>query len=219
MADLKRSTKPVSQWTSNELLAFNIRVEDAGVEAFFNIPQLPTPTVSTTILDNFDKSHLNLCRTATVYKRSAEEPPSSIDLSLFLLNLLEYVTIGHSLHGLWAKLSFLMAGQRIIARIDLFLKSVDGLHEYLLIFHEDNVSCLNHTFLRLACTIVQCQHSNQDPEAQVIAKAIIAFDHNNCQRVKSGLQCLPAKDICAIVMKFKTHCTHLLSHSCYDSTC
>jgi hypothetical protein len=42
MADLDRSAKRVSHWTNNELLAFNIRVEDAGVEAFFNVPQLPT---------------------------------------------------------------------------------------------------------------------------------------------------------------------------------
>ena len=149
----QRSAKPVSKWTSNELLAFNIRVEDAGVEAFFNIPQLPPPTVSPTILGNFDEPLGPLPasdRLLFAYKRSAEEPPSSIDLSLFVLNLLEYnVTIGHDLHGLWAKLPFLMGGQSIIAKIDLFLKSVDGLREYFLIFHEDKVKYLNHTFLGL----------------------------------------------------------------------
>ena len=86
MADLKRSAKPVSQWANNELLAFNIRVEDAGVEAFFNMPQLPPPTVSTTILNVLDEPPVPLPtsdRLFFVYNRSAEEPSSSMELSLF----------------------------------------------------------------------------------------------------------------------------------------
>ncbi|EDR13427.1 uncharacterized protein LACBIDRAFT_323068 [Laccaria bicolor S238N-H82] len=181
MADLERSAKPVSQWTNNMLLAFNIRVEDAGVEAFFNIPQLPPPTVSSAILDNLDEPP-GLSYEDHVffnYKGMAERLRSCIEFTLFLLGLLHYDS-GYRLLSVWAKLSLPMAGRRINADIDLFV--MNELGEYILIFHED-------------------KHSSQDPEAQVIAKAIAAFDCNNNKRVKSGLQRLPDKDICAIVMK------------------
>jgi hypothetical protein len=152
MADLERSAKRVSQWTNNELLAFNIRVEDAGVEAFFDIPQLPPPTASATILDNLDQPPgplFNNDRLFFAYKHLAEGPLSCIDFTMFLLNLLEYANVGHRMLNVWAKLPFLMAGRRIIANIDLFLIDVAEPKEYLLIFHEDKVGCLNHTFLRL----------------------------------------------------------------------
>jgi hypothetical protein len=152
MADLERSAKPVSQWTNNELLAFNIRVEDAGVEAFFNIPQLPPPTASTATLDNLDDPPgplLNNDRLFFAYKCSAERAErrlSCIDLTRFLLDLLDYNS-GYRLLSVWAKLSLLMGGRRINANIDLFV--INELDEYLLIIHEDKVSCLTGTFLRL----------------------------------------------------------------------
>ena len=154
MADLERSAKLVSQWTNNELLAFNIRVEDAGVEAFFNIPQLPPPTVSTTILDNLDEPVLPQAlpkndRQYFEYERLAEKPLSIIDFPMFLLKLLGYEN-RHHLLGIWAKDPLLMAGRRIIARTDLYLMNVDdSLNEVRLIVHEDKVSCLTGIFLRL----------------------------------------------------------------------
>ena len=151
MADLERSAKRVSQWTNNELLAFNIRVEGAGVEAFFNIPQLPPPTVSRSILDNLDEPPEPLLdddRLFFDYKRSAEYPLSSIEFTMYLLKITNYES-GNRLLGVWAKDSLLMAGRRFIAKIDLFLMKVDELNEYILIVHEDKVSCLTGTFLRL----------------------------------------------------------------------
>lgn len=142
-------------------------------------------------MNNLDKPPGTLLKNDRLffaYKRDAEGPLpveapfSRLNFTMFLLDLLEYDTIRNSLVGLWGKLPFLMGGQRIIAKIDLFLKSVDELHEYLSIVHED-------------------KHPNQDPEAQVIAKAIVAFHHNNCKRMKAGLQRLPDKDTCAIVME------------------
>ncbi|EDR02351.1 uncharacterized protein LACBIDRAFT_309609 [Laccaria bicolor S238N-H82] len=182
MAGLERSAKRVSQWTNNELLAFNIRVKDAGVEAFFNIPQLPLPTVSTTILDNLDEPPgplLEMDYPFFAYKHYAEQPHTFNDFPMFLLKLLRYES-GRRLLLVWAKDPLLMAGRRVIANTDLYLMKVGEVKEVLLIVHED-------------------KHSNQDPEAQVIAKAIAAFDRNNNNRVKSGLQRLPDKDIWAIV--------------------
>lgn len=41
MATLTRSAKLASKWTTNELEAFNITVEDVDLEQFFGITQLP----------------------------------------------------------------------------------------------------------------------------------------------------------------------------------
>ena len=154
MANLKRSAKRVSQWINNEILTFNIRVEDAGVEAFFNIPQLPSPTVSTTILDNLDEPMLPEALPKNdhqffEYECLAEKPLSIIDFPMFLLKLLGYEN-RHHLLGIWAKDPLLMAGRRIIAMTDLYLMSVDDpLYEVYLVVHENKVSCLTGIFLRL----------------------------------------------------------------------
>ena len=55
MASLVRSAKSGSDGSVNELLAFNIRVVDAIIPAFFNTNELPLPTASAIILDNMDK--------------------------------------------------------------------------------------------------------------------------------------------------------------------
>jgi hypothetical protein len=52
MANLIRIAKSGSEWTGNELLAFNIRVANANTASFFNTTQLPPAHVSDTILDN-----------------------------------------------------------------------------------------------------------------------------------------------------------------------
>ena len=156
MADLERSAKPVSQWTNKELLAYNVRIEDAGVETFFNIPQLPPPTarVSTTILDNLDEPPGPLPHERDHvffnYKRSAERRPSCIEFIMFLLGFLYYDS-GYRVLSVWAKLPLFMAGQRIKANIDVFV--INELFEYLLIVHEDKVSCSTRTSLRLTVSL------------------------------------------------------------------
>lgn len=57
MATLIRSPKPASKWTTNELEAFNITIEDADLEQFFGITQLPPvpATVPQALLNGGDK--------------------------------------------------------------------------------------------------------------------------------------------------------------------
>jgi hypothetical protein len=55
MASLLRSAKSGSDWSDNELLAFNIQVVDASIPAFFNTHELPPPIASATILNNMGK--------------------------------------------------------------------------------------------------------------------------------------------------------------------
>ncbi|KAF8969914.1 hypothetical protein BDZ97DRAFT_1596519, partial [Flammula alnicola] len=54
MANIIRSAKSGSDWTMNELLAYNIHVVDEDVATFFGHPNLPAPTVDPIILNNSD---------------------------------------------------------------------------------------------------------------------------------------------------------------------
>ena len=69
---------------------------------------------------------------------------------MFLLGFLYYDS-GYRVLSLWAKLPLFMAGQRIIANIDVFV--INDLYEYLLIVHEDKVSCSTRTSLRLTVSL------------------------------------------------------------------
>ncbi|KIJ13974.1 hypothetical protein PAXINDRAFT_100449 [Paxillus involutus ATCC 200175] len=52
MAQLIRSAKSGSDWSGNELFAFNIVIQDVDAATFFGVPQLPATTVSPVILNN-----------------------------------------------------------------------------------------------------------------------------------------------------------------------
>jgi hypothetical protein len=52
MAQLIRSAKSGSDWSGNELFAFNIVIQDVDAATFFGAPQLPATTVSPVILNN-----------------------------------------------------------------------------------------------------------------------------------------------------------------------
>lgn len=52
MANLIRSAKSGSDWRQNELVAFNITIQNVDVQTFFGVAQLPQTTVSTVILNN-----------------------------------------------------------------------------------------------------------------------------------------------------------------------
>jgi hypothetical protein len=94
MESLLRSAKSGSDWSDYELLAFNIRVADASVPAFFNTAELPPPTVSATILNNMDKPDGPLMKDDRLffqYMRLVENPRSSEsrvdDFSAFILRI------------------------------------------------------------------------------------------------------------------------------------
>ena len=96
MASLLRSTKSGSNWSDNELLAFNIRVVDAGITAFFNTPELPL-TVSATILNNMDKPDGPLMKDDRLFFQymglveNPRSPESRVDdFAAFILRILNY---------------------------------------------------------------------------------------------------------------------------------
>ncbi|PPQ86429.1 hypothetical protein CVT25_008087 [Psilocybe cyanescens] len=186
MANLIRSAKSGSDWSSNELLAFNIRVVEAGMAAFFNTTELPQPMVSTTILANVDKPDGPLIKDDRLffqYMKMVEKPRSSEsrvdDFAAFLLRITNYDELDRVICQR-TEISFPMVGQRVDAKFDVCL--VNDL-EFLLLVQEDK---------RVA--------SYEDPEPQVIAEAIAAFYQNNLRRRLSGLQPLAFKYIPAIAM-------------------
>ena len=97
MANLLRSAKSGSDWSENELLAFNIRVVGATLAAFFNTPELPPSTVSATILNNMDKPDGPLVKDDRLFFQymglveKPRSPESRIDdFAAFILRILDY---------------------------------------------------------------------------------------------------------------------------------
>ena len=144
MASLLRSAKSGSDWSDNELFAFNIRVANATIPAFFNITELPPPTVSATILNNMDKPDGPLMKDDRLffqYMKLAEKsrsPESRVDdFAAFILRILNYDDEDRVICQR-TEISFPMVGQRVDAKTDVCL--MDEL-EFLLLVQEDKVSC------------------------------------------------------------------------------
>ncbi|KAF8219045.1 hypothetical protein L208DRAFT_1455853 [Tricholoma matsutake] len=181
-----RSAKSGSDWSDNELLAFNIQVVDTTITVFFNTPELPPPTVAPTILNNIDKPDGPLVKGDRLffqYMRLVEKPRSPEsrvdDFAAFILRILNYDNKDRIICQR-TEMSFPMTGHRVDAKTDVCL--MDEL-ELLLLVQEDKRTS-----------------SNDDPEPQVIVEAIAAFYQNNLQCKQMGLQPLQSKYIPAITM-------------------
>ncbi|KAG6843737.1 hypothetical protein H0H87_001079, partial [Tephrocybe sp. NHM501043] len=168
MANLVRTAKSGSEWTGNELLAFNIRVEDANTAAFFNTTQLPVAQVSETILNNEEQPNPPLPKEDRLFFRylglveKPQSPESHVDdFAAFILRILNYDDQDRIICQR-PELSFTMAGQRVDAKSDLCVKDEN---DYLLLVQEDKRS-----------------GSLDDPEPQLIAEAVAAFYQNNLRR-------------------------------------
>jgi hypothetical protein len=95
MADLLRSAKLASEWTQNEIHAFNIEIQTVDVPTFFNITELPAAAVSDVILNNvrppagelskWDRQFFSYLREAESSEKSALD-----DFAVFILSLLRY---------------------------------------------------------------------------------------------------------------------------------
>ncbi|KAF8909712.1 hypothetical protein CPB84DRAFT_1673391 [Gymnopilus junonius] len=188
MANLIRTAKSGSDWTGNELLAFNIRVENANTAAFFNRPELPPVDMSDTILDNTEKPEEPLQKDDRLFFRylglveKPQSPESHVDdFAAFILRIFNYDSDDQDrVICQRPEFSFPMAGQRVDAKSDLCVMNEN---DYLLIVHEDKRS-----------------ESLDDPEPQLIAEAIAAFYQNNLRRRTGGRPRLSSKYIPAITM-------------------
>lgn len=186
MATLIRSTKSGPEWTKNELRGYNITVTPQNVAAFFGNPTLPQPSVHQIILDN------------------EEYPPDGIankDDRHFFFYMEEAMAIppgeesavGDFTARLLALLGYDVATDRFIRqRKDIPLFMCGG-HT-----HAKPDVCVVDRNLGIPVLLVQEDKRHlevevPDPEPQLIAQAIAAFQHNNTP-AEDGGAAYPSED-------------------------
>ena len=170
MAQLLRTPKSGSDWTANELCAYNIAVVPQNKQEFFGTIDFPDPAepslagfmIAETRQDAADKRTKQLLHYLDLAMDPKIGQEAAVDnFAAELLRGLEYddenriVFIRHAI-------PFLICGENSVAQTDVCVMDDN---EILLLLQEDK---------RLT--------SMKDPEPQVIAEAIAAFALNNWKR-------------------------------------
>ena len=142
MANIVRSAKSGSDWTENELVAFNIRIDNFDAATFFDNANVPLPSVSPVILNNLempagplgksDRQFFHYLRDAM---RATGGGACIGDFAAFILRLLDYDAPDRVIHQR-KEISFVMAGQRVNAKPDVCV-TTDS--DYVLLVQEDKV--------------------------------------------------------------------------------
>ena len=172
MAEIIRCAKSGSDWTTNELAAYNITVEYQDVATFFGAHDLPQPaTINPAVLtttspdDAVDTGVYEILRTMDLAMAPAPAEESAIDgFAVLLLRALGHTTRGRVLRSR-KDIPLIICGENRLAKTDVCV--VDQ-NEILLLVQEDK----RHL-------------ENSDPEPQLIAEAIAAFAANNRARQKT----------------------------------
>ncbi|KAH9012852.1 hypothetical protein EDB83DRAFT_2444615 [Lactarius deliciosus] len=191
MATLVRSTKSGSDWTRNELRAYNITVAPQDVTTFFGNPSLPQPSVHKVILDNKkyppdgiadkpDRNFFFYLETAMSIPPGGESAFG--DFVAHLLGLLGYDDVGDRFICRQKDITLLIGERYTNATADVCLVTRRNT-KILLVVQEDK------NFLE-----------GVDPEPQLIAQAIAAFQYNNLLLESSGKEPIRAKTIPGIVI-------------------
>jgi hypothetical protein len=191
MAHLIRSAKSGSDWTTNELLAYNIRVSSQTPHSFYGIPLPPVASlndldpdlVSGTLSTQGLKDetyrllqYLDLASTANAGQESAID-----DFAREILRVLGYERRGLLLRSRYAIPLLISGDPNRSAQTDVTL--IHGSSTILLVVQEDKTTV-----------------SARDPEAQVIAEAIATFQYNNRTRARLGQHELDTMTIPCITM-------------------
>lgn len=188
MANLIRSAKSGSEWTSYDLIAYNIAVCRQSSDTFFGYkPETVSDTIDPDFLtaavppqDGLSKGTYRLLLYLHLATHAGQE--SAIhDFGKELLRLLGFEEGGTLLRSRY-NIPFMICGDdRRSVQADLCL--IQGTATILLVIQGDKTS-----------------PSTKDPEAQVIAKAIAAFQYNNAARDRCGLDPLDSMTIPAITI-------------------
>ena len=191
IANLVRSVKSGSDWTSNELAAYNITVHHQSAPDFFGyqpntIPDYLNPEfmhspvspndniADVTTLWILQYIDLAICTNAT--QESVID-----DVVRELLHLLNFEEKRTLLWLCYAILFFICGDTGYVAQTNLCL--IQGSLTILLIIQEDKTG-----------------FSQKDPEAQLIAEAIAAFQYNNLSCDQTGLDTVESMTIPVITM-------------------
>jgi len=187
MATLTRSRKSGSEWTRNELRAYNITVTPEDVATFFGNPTLPQPSVHQIILDNetfptnevVDKVDGHFFYHLEDAMATPAEESAVDDFARRLLSLLGYDDPDRII-CLQKNIPLFMCGGHTNANTDV---------------------CVIDENLRILLVQEDRKYLDAlDPEPQLIAEAIAAFQQNNSLE-SPGLQPpIQAKTIPGITM-------------------
>ncbi|KAK7059326.1 hypothetical protein R3P38DRAFT_2679091 [Favolaschia claudopus] len=187
MASIIRSAKSGSDWTENELDAYNIHVVYQNAPTFFQVPTLPSATVHHDILHSTgsaqatDPAVYQVLRTMELAMFANTEESAVDDFAFLLLQALGYLPIGRVVRTR-KDLPLVICGEQRHAQTDVCIVDAASI---LLLVQEDKK-----------------QADGGDPIPQLVAEAIGAFQSNNLTRVQAlGLDPLPAKIIPGITMK------------------
>ena len=203
MANIIRTSKSGSNWTENELKAYNIIIKNVEEKTFFGEEPNTLPNnIGKEFLDfSFEDEGIEEKDDLLMYLDMAmKEQESSVDD--FTREL--FINIGYKTKSRIIKvrksLNFLICANETYAQTDVCILRKKG--ELLLLMQEDK---------RLT--------NFKDPEPQVIAEAIAAFQENNRIRHEDGLKKLDLMTIPCITMIGTYPTFYLISVSKELSNC
>lgn len=147
MAYLMRSAKSGSEWTSNDLDAFKIRIDTVDFQEFFGIPAIPALRADPMILNHVDAPvGVNLSRDVRLFFRLLRDVVTRDDtvqesfvddFSLHLLGpILRLDEPNRVLHQL-ENFHFIMCGREVDARPNIVLHDSD---DRILLLVQNHVS-------------------------------------------------------------------------------
>ncbi|KIJ42733.1 hypothetical protein M422DRAFT_170821 [Sphaerobolus stellatus SS14] len=189
MANIIRTAKSGSDWTVNELDAYNITIVSQDLATFFGSDVLPLPAHHPDLVDKVtademeDEDSYQVARYMDLAMNPIPGEESAVDD--FVMQLLRTIrgyagrAVGRDLRSR-KDIPFLICGEWRHAKIDV---CVMDRNEILLLVQEDK----RHMELG-------------DPHSQLIAEAIAAVQSNNRVRDHLGLDILDFKEMAGIVM-------------------
>ncbi|KAH9911665.1 uncharacterized protein B0H18DRAFT_1128270 [Fomitopsis serialis] len=190
MANLIRSPKAGSDWTGNDLAAYNIQMRLESAASFFGDHTMPPPNVDQEILTTQNAQDMYFDRNAELINlldlamssMSAEDSAVD-DFAVELLKHLGYVK-RHRIARTRKDIPFYVCGEWTHAETDVCLLDRQQ-NDILLLVQEDERSQPEHP---------------RDPGPQLVAKAIAAFDYNNSLRQATGQATVDSKVMAGIAL-------------------
>ncbi|KAI0253588.1 hypothetical protein BJV78DRAFT_1122961 [Lactifluus subvellereus] len=191
MANLIRSAKSGSDWTANDLLAYNIQISPLTPDEFYGTPlptvaslssldpQLLSGTLNTAGLS--DETYRLLQYLDLASRANAGQESAIDDFAREILRAVGYERRGLLLRSRYAIPLLICGDPNRSAQTDVTL--IQGSSTVLLVVQEDKTAI-----------------STYDPEPQVIAEAIATFQYNNRTRARLGQPVLASMTIPCITM-------------------
>ncbi|KAH9178552.1 hypothetical protein EDB89DRAFT_954969 [Lactarius sanguifluus] len=169
MANFLRTAKSGTCWSLLELHAYNIVIKPQDSATFFGVKTLPQPTVARELLDNLaakdmkNDAHYKLLYYMDLAGDPAPREESAVvDFTTHLLTLLDYVPRTRMART-HTDIPLAICGQDLYAKTDVCIVNSDS-DDALLLIQEDKARKTRRP---------------KDPEAQLIAGAIAAFQGHN----------------------------------------